>query len=67
MSKIILKRNTQISELKEKILNLQEKCGILYRECSETGNFNSLEHERLSKEIELTEYLLWGARNGVLN
>jgi hypothetical protein len=63
VSKNLLKRNTEIDSLKEKILALQSKCGELYRECRDTGDFNSFEHAKLSKEIEYLEYLLWGARN----
>lgn len=65
MSKIILKRNTLIAELISKAEALREKCGVLYRECRDTGEFNSAEHDRLTGEIEHTEYLLWGARNGM--
>ncbi len=66
MSKIILKRNTQIADLKEEIYALQSQCGELYREVRDTGCFDSEKHDRLSKEIEWLEYLLWGARNGIL-
>lgn len=65
MSKIILKRNTLIAELINKADDLRDKCGVLYRECRDTGVFNSAEHDRLAGEIEWTEYLLWGARNGI--
>lgn len=65
MRKIILKRNTQIKELKERIYALQNKCGKLYLEARDAGDFDSKEHDRLSKEIEWFEYLLWGARNGM--
>lgn len=49
-----------IKELKEKILALQEECGRLYRQCRDTGNFDSDKHDKLCKQIEWHEYLLWG-------
>jgi len=66
MGKIILKRNTQISDLQSKIYDLQDQCGKLYRASRENGDFDDEKYERLSKEIEWQEYLLWGARNGIL-
>lgn len=62
-----LNRNTQIKELKDKIYNLQHECGKLYREGRNTGIFDSGKHEKLSKEIDWLEYLLWGAENGILS
>jgi 23S rRNA maturation mini-RNase III len=67
MSKIIIKRNTQINDLKNKIQSLQDECGKLYKRCRNTGVFDSAKHDQLLKEIEWNEYLLWGARNGNLN
>lgn len=55
-----LNRNTNIKSLKGKIQNLKDQCGELYRECKNTGNFDSVKHDKLSKEIESLEYSLWG-------
>lgn len=66
MSKIILKTNTQIKYLKNEIWNLQSECGKLYRAGRDTGEFDSLKHDKLSDEIKRLEYLVWGAENGIL-
>lgn len=61
-----IERNSDIKAIKEKILSLQNECGKLYQECMETGFFDSVKHDSLSKEIEWQEYLLWGLRNQMI-
>lgn len=60
-----ISRGTDMKNIKEKILELRNQCGELYQTCRDTGNFDSEKHDRLSKEIEWQEYLLWGLRNGM--
>lgn len=60
-----LNRGTDIKTIKQKILDLRNQCDELYRICRDTGEFESEKHDRLSKEIEWQEYLLWGLRNGM--
>lgn len=57
-------RRTQIADIKDKIYELKDQCGELYRECRDTGHFDAVKHDQLSKDIEWLEYLLWGARVG---
>ncbi|WP_373220865.1 hypothetical protein [Mediterraneibacter gnavus] len=61
-----IERGSDIKAIKEKIFSLQNECGKLYDECRETGVFDSVKHDLLSKEIEWQEYLLWGLRNGMI-
>ncbi len=61
-----LNRNTQIKELKDQIYNLQNECGKLHTEGRNTGNFNGDKYYELSKQIDWLEYLLWGAREGIV-
>lgn len=58
-------RGMDIKTIKEKIYDLQNQCGELYIICRDTGEFDSEKHDKLSKEIEWQEYLLWGLRNGM--
>lgn len=60
-----INRGQDIKTIKEKILNLRKQCGELYQVCRDTGKFDTEKHDRLSKEIEWQEYLLWGLRNGM--
>jgi len=60
-----ISRGTDMKNIKEKILELRNQCGELYQICRDTGNFDTEKHDRLSKEIEWQEYLLWGLRNGM--
>lgn len=60
-----INRGIDIKTTKEKIRDLQNQCGELYQICRDTGIFDSKKHDRLSKEIEWQEYLLWGLRNGM--
>lgn len=56
-----LNRNTDINRLKDKITELKEQCGKLLNvnEIRDNG-FDSEKYDRLSKQIEWNEYLLWG-------
>ena len=66
MSKIILQGNTQIRDLKEKIIKLESQWRDLYYEGRDNdGDFDNVKMDEISREIEWTEYLLWGARNGM--
>ena len=67
MSKIVCRINTQIKDLKEEIIALQHKWSDLYCEGKNNdGDFNTEKMDEIVKEIEWAEYLLWGARNGIL-
>ena len=61
-----INRGSDIKEIKEKILSLQDECGKLYQECRDTGFFDETKHDSLVREIEWQEYLLWGLRNGMI-
>lgn len=61
-----INRGTDIKNIKKKIYDLQNQCGELYRICRDTGYFDSGKHDKLSKEIEWQEYLLWGLRSGMI-
>lgn len=61
-----LNRNTQIKGLQEKIYNLQDECAKEIKLVKETGNNLSEKFWELTKEIEWQEYLLWGAKEGIL-
>lgn len=61
-----LNRGSDIKEIKEKILSLENECGKLYNECRNTGIFDSAKHDKLSKEIEWQKYILWGLQNGMI-
>ncbi|MDD3414252.1 MAG: hypothetical protein PHY47_09650 [Lachnospiraceae bacterium] len=58
--------NSRINEIKEKIQELKNECGKLLNvnEIDKNG-FNEIKYDKLCKEIEWQEYLLWGARNNM--
>lgn len=62
-----IERGSGIRELKEKIQLLRNKCGDLLNvnTINEIG-FDEEKYNRLCKEIEWNEYLLWGLRNGMV-
>lgn len=60
-----INRGSDIRNIRGRIRDLQNQCGELYQICRDTGEFDREKHDKLSKEIEWQEYLLWGLRNGM--
>jgi len=60
-----LNRNSDAKKLQDKIYELKYECGKIYTECRNTGHFDHVKHDDLSKQIEKLEYHLWGTRNGM--
>jgi hypothetical protein len=56
-----INRNSDVRRLKDKIIDLKHECGNLahINTINEVG-FDEVKYEKLSKEIEWNEYLLWG-------
>lgn len=61
-----LNRNTEVKGLQNNIYDLQNKCGELMIVARNTGKALPEKFWELSKEIEWQEYLLWGAKEGML-
>lgn len=56
--------NTRIKEIKDKITKLRNKCGeILNVNNFNENGFDENQYDKLCKEIEWQEYLLWGEYN----
>jgi hypothetical protein len=55
-----------IKDLQSKIQDLKNQCGELVRIAKRTEDGLPDKYWELSKEIEWQEYLLWGARQGIL-
>ena len=59
-----IERGADVKRLKEKIRKLEDQCVKLLNvnEVRENG-FDEEKYNNISREIEWTEYLLWGQRN----